>query len=372
MERHNAITLIIKPTNECNLRCSYCYHSERGYESDKMPMELFNDICLKTFPFFDNIKILWHGGEPLMMGLGFFESTMAIINQVKHDYHTQVGIALQTNGTLIDENWIDFFKKNDIKIGMSFDGKVNEQTRGDTKKLLSIFEMMRSRDMRVGVIHVLTKLNIEYILEDYEFYKNNRISVKFNPVFDNELHKAKRVINQSESYVYWLSRLFDYWAVDEKCEINVDPFIEYVHLVAGNAHSCEFSSCLTHWLSIDHRGEITPCGRNYSADYNLGNVSSFSDLYDAFKTTKYMDLIQKSITRRDDCKRNCCYFEYCRGGCTNTMILQNDASKSEGEWCDNFRGLFSYVKRSMQEIMVHHNAKTSLNPFLKSVLNAFK
>ena len=75
------ITVIMKPTNQCNLRCKYCYHADNGYDKEKMTDQVLEKAIAVTAPFFKRVEYNWHGGEPLIMGLDFYE-------RWKLDWHT--------------------------------------------------------------------------------------------------------------------------------------------------------------------------------------------------------------------------------------------------------------------------------------------
>lgn len=184
------INIILKPTNECNMRCSYCYHSEQGYESNKMTLKMFEHLCSMVFPYYENITLIWHGGEPLLMGLNFYEATIKIINKfIKINGQKRINIIFQTNAILINREWINFFKANDIQIGTSFDGVTNDLTRGNSNELLQVFDLMKKEEFPISAICVVTAKTIDYLSDNYNLFKQLGIGVKFNPVFKTDRAK---------------------------------------------------------------------------------------------------------------------------------------------------------------------------------------
>ena len=134
------ITVLLKPTNACNLRCVYCYHADGGYDNKVMDTSLFNQILEKIVDVFPAVHFIWHGGEPLLLGDKFYSD----ISKIEDSYASSIKItnAIQTNGTLLDENFINLLDSLDFQIGFSFDGESNNKTRGFTHETLSAMELV--------------------------------------------------------------------------------------------------------------------------------------------------------------------------------------------------------------------------------------
>jgi len=364
------LTLIIKPTNECNMRCTYCYHYEKGYKGNRMTLEEFEEICAKSFPYTTKLNILWHGGEPLMMGIDFYEKTFEIIEKYKKMYKTQVEVSFQSNSTLIDEKWIDLFKKNKVGLGLSFDGLDNEKTRGNTNLILEKFKLLQKHDMKFGVVQVITAQTIDKVIETYDYYKRLNVHLKLNKVFETSLvNYQKNMYMDVEKYVKNMCDLFDYWLEDKNCNIVVDPFDEYVKLACGVAKCCSHSSCLFRWMSIDSNGDITPCGRNYTYKYSMGNVKQYTNLKDAFSSQGYQTLLNETVSRRNKCIENCDLYSFCKGGCNNDKLLDGNVENNGGFSCLVFKGLFSHIKKKVDEIKENIQEYENLNP---KVIKAIK
>lgn len=367
------LTLIIKPTNECNMRCTYCYHYEKGYKGNRMSLDSFEEICAKSFPYANKINILWHGGEPLMMGINFYEKTFEIIEKYKKLYNNIVSVSFQSNGTLIDEKWIELFKMHKVGLGLSFDGIDNEKTRGNTELILEKFRLLQHHDFKFGVIQVITAQTIDKVIETYNYYKSINVQIKLNKVFETSLANfQKNIYMDVDKYIKNMSDLFDYWLKDVDCNINVDPFDEYVKLACGLATSCSHSSCLFRWMSIDALGDITPCGRNYSEKYNLGNIKEYDNLKDAFRTQAYLNLLDESVTRRNKCLENCDVYNFCKGGCNNDKLLDGKIEDNGGFSCLVFKGLFSYIKKRVDEIKENIQEYEDINPRVLKVIKSLK
>lgn len=352
------INLVIKPTNACNMRCSYCYHSEKGYEAHKMSLKTFEKLCSISMPYLETMSIIWHGGEPLLMGIDFYKEANKIIESYQSKYPIKVKQSFQSNGTLLNEEWIDFFKSNNISLGLSFDGLTNEVTRGNTELLLNKFQLLKDLGKRFGIIQVLNSESIKDVILTYEYYKKLSIDVKFNFIFNAEIIKDKeKMLVPAQTYAKHMIEFFDYWIDDENCNISVDPFNEYIALYYNKSNSCRHNSCLMHWLSVDNQGNITPCGRNFPKEYSLGNIVQYADLRDAFSSEGYLKLLDGAVERRKKCMADCDLYDYCKGGCNNDKLLENGITNNGGFSCVVFTELFKHIQNLFQSDVEIKNPK---------------
>lgn len=113
------ITVIMKPTNQCNLRCKYCYHADNGYDKEKMTDQVLEKAIAVTAPFFKRVEYNWHGGEPLIMGLDFYERVLYYQKKYRQGPEHHIINTMQTNGTLITQETAEFIKKYGFGIGLS-------------------------------------------------------------------------------------------------------------------------------------------------------------------------------------------------------------------------------------------------------------
>ena len=125
-------------------------------------------------------------------------------------------------------------------------------------------------------------------------------------------------------YINSFVNLFKYWTVDRTCNINVSNFEEIVNLVINeNSGVCTFNSCLGKWLCLDTNGNIYPCDRLCTEEYNLGNTNDLESINDVFKNEKFIVLLKSTIERRQKCIEQCEYYNNCYGGCNANVILNN-------------------------------------------------
>lgn len=162
------ITIILKPTEECNFRCQYCYHADTNYEKGRMTIELFEEIIRKTTICYNNIVLIFHGGEPLLMGYDFFVKAIEIIKHYKKEGQT-ISLGIQTNGYLLNEQFCQLFQANGILPAISFDGPgglncLRDKTSDVTSRIIDL----KSKGYTINLLGVITKRNINH-LKEYRF-----------------------------------------------------------------------------------------------------------------------------------------------------------------------------------------------------------
>jgi uncharacterized protein len=195
---NRSITAIVKPTHECNLACKYCYVEDQA-EKGRMDQQTLERMTqqLVTLPGIESVNIIWHGGEPLLMGLEFYKEAISIQNALKGQVNIQN--SMQSNSTLINEKILDYFEKVGMRIGTSLDGpeeihnltRVYPDGRGSFKEVWEGIQLTGERSRRkrcyqkerggyiggLGAITILTRKNIDQLEEVYDFFKSNKLSI---------------------------------------------------------------------------------------------------------------------------------------------------------------------------------------------------
>ncbi len=366
-KENNYINLIIKPTNACNLRCRHCYAADIGYNAQKMQISTVNFIINFFAQFYKNVRIIWHGGEPLLMGIDFYKEVIEIEKQFPN---TMFSNGIQTNATLINDEWIDFLKTNKINVGISYDGQYNDVLRDKTKQVQDSIKLMQDRNFRFGAICVISGKTQDKLIEIYKHFKKLQISFKFNPLFiSGEAKKHSELFLSTDDYLESITKFFDLWLYDKDCNINVDNFIEAIAKSVGvNKSQCSNSSCLTKWFGITYDGNIFPCGRSFSWDYCMGNIKDFNSPKEIFLSNKYQNLLSGAIKRREWCKANCDFYNYCRGGCNNSAIINGNLERPNISECTITKGLIKKVESEIRNLYLKNYDINLLNPTIRNLI----
>ena len=359
------IQCIIKVTNGCNLRCKYCYNSAKGFKSDVITLDKI-EKTFDLFEGFDVIQIIFHGGEPMLGGMEFYEKVLELERIVTARRGTMFENLIQTNATLIDARWISFFKKNNFFVGISFDGLENEKYRGHTEDVLKSLELMRKNGLRTSAIAVVSNPNYD-IGANYDYFKSLRLGVDFAIVYNEGSAKEMDIMSPDE-YGRQMVELFDRWVYDK----DGVPVRNLVYMLKKVLHCCrEYcgnGSCVGNFFCVDVDGSLYGCSHETVKQYRFGNIADFTCHHDIINAPNFKRYVLGSIERRRICMDACPYFDYCKGGCADDALLSGDISKPNKAYCRQFQLMFDRAKAFVDEMFEKKTPLSELNPVFKEIL----
>lgn len=326
-----AFTTMVKPGGSfCNLACKYCYYLEKaelyGGVEPVMSQQMLENYIRQFIEACetDTVEFCWHGGEPLTLGLDYFKKAMKL--QRKYAGGKNIHNSLQTNGTLVDENWCRFFTDNDFLVGLSIDGpedihnanRCNRGGRPTFQKVLASARMMDRLHVEFNTLSVVTNLCEDRGKDVYRFLRDTAGSrfMQFLPAVDwlPDGSVAPWSVS-SEGYGRFLCDIFDDWVTRDVGSRFVQIFdvtlAQWCGLPSG---VCTLGETCGEGLSIEHNGDVYPCDHFVLPEYRLGNLNEtpLAELFDSDKRLRF------ALAKRNDlpseCMR-CPYYPYCHGGC---------------------------------------------------------
>lgn len=359
------MTIIVKPTYACNFRCKYCYLNNNTKNSHRVfDVEFMKGIILQIKTIVESrpkqpLTFIWHGGEPLLWGIENYREVLSFMKKELQgiDYKN----AMQTNLSLIDEDYIELFLYHNVGIGCSLDGtqNINDSLRvtvngyGTFSTIMEKITLCRSRGLDVGCIIVGNKMHIGHIPELFHFLSEKKLNFKFNPLF-----KAGEAADDFENlgitpddYAEMCIELFDLWFYDNKHHIKESNFEEIAaNLISQKPSYCMFGkNCQDHFFAIAPTGDVMPCGRFCDTDllrYSYGNLH-FEKLADVLTRIRYSDAYMRNeYIERSDCKK-CRYFDICHGGCLHDGFLISGDFKSKTFLCSAYKRIFKYIETQL-------------------------
>lgn len=357
------INTLVKPTHQCNMRCKYCFAEKYGYDKEILDVEKLKKYFALLSKKYSYINVIWHGGEPLLVPLDFYSE---IYNFCK-TLNSKFIYSLQTNGTLLNDENINFFKNNNTNIGLSFDGLYNENTRGNTKRIIDNIELLHNNNLYPGAILVVNQNNVNNIIENYELFKYLNLGMKINPMFLDGAAKGNIYLKlDPDEYINNFVNFFKYWTIDKNCNINVSNCVEILNLILyKRSNVCTNNSCLGKWLCFDSHGNIYPCDRLCVDEYKLENIDSIDSIEEVFETKSFINLLQYSIERRKECILNCDIYENCYGGCNaNSILYKNDISNIS---CYIHKEILIRIKEYLNFVIDESNYNNMNDYFVKEL-----
>lgn len=363
------ISIMLKPaSSNCNLRCKYCFYHSLSAQRETpchgiMSEDTLRDVMKKAFDFADGNLVVFNfqGGEPLLAGKDFFRRFAQLLPEL-NTKRSAVHVGVQTNGTLIDEEWCDIFLKNRYLVGLSLDGdEPNNALRVDADgnpsfdKVYAAAKLLQQKKVDFNILSVLTKPVAENINRVYAFFRKNRFKhLQFIPCLkplgikadtpedffrNGEVAEVAAEADfhlSSEDFEKFLNKAFSLYMKDyidgKFTSIRLfDNFVRLAH--AQRAEQCGMNGHCTHQYVIEADGEVYPCDFYCIDEYSLGNILE-TDFETLEHHPKAMAFITESLGIDEKCME-CNYYRLCKNGCKRERI---DLDK-----CTAYKNFFPYA-----------------------------
>lgn len=363
MKKRIAIT--IKPTNNCNMRCRHCYHAEEGFEDLFMNPQDAKRMLYIASKEYNEIHVVFHGGEPTLWGIENFKTVLDYEQELMNGAKDLVfKNSIQTNGLLLDESWVDLFKKYAFSIGISFDGPHNDDLRSNTKKVYSNMMMLKKAQISFGVLCVETALSIKNLKTTYEWFNKEGINYKILALFMSGAAKEHPEFELNiDEYVNALVEMYKYWLFDKTCSVSAKTFEDLLK-VSDRLYCIQYGgSCIHNRICLNPNGDLYPCGRPYTIDFMLGNINDVSLISEAFKSPAYTKLAEISSARAKQCRERCKFFGVCKGGCVSSAILEGSFEKIDNITCVRAQKLLKAITEVNNEVYKKYDSGLDLDNF---------
>lgn len=338
--------VMLKPAGaHCNLACKYCYYLEKNNLYQNSHRHLMSDDMLEQFTrkyieaqTMPQVLFTWHGGEPLMRSIDFYKKALAL--QKKYAHGKQIDNVIQTNGTLLTDEWCEFFAKNHWLVGISIDGpqeyhdhyRVTPDEKPSWEKVMQGISLLRKHRVEWNAMAVVNAYNAEHPLEFYHFFRDNGCQyLQFTPIVerltehedgrtlasladDREIPLADASVTPQQ-WGNFLCTIFDNWVRHDVGKTFVEIFdctlANWMGVLPG---ICAYSKECGHAGVMEHNGDVYSCDHFVFPEYKLGNIreQSLIDMLYGEKQQAFSRLKHTSLPRQ--CKE--CEMEFaCHGEC---------------------------------------------------------
>ncbi|MBF0564221.1 MAG: radical SAM protein [Nitrospirae bacterium] len=349
-------TIILKPTENCNSNCLYCDVARKKRKVRTMPPETLGIIFERINEYLtdkqeEDIHIIWHGGEPLLLGPDYFENAYRMQEETCGATKGRICHAIQSNLTVFSEAFVPVFRKLGIdQIGSSFDpvphvrGRGVEKPDSDTynRAFMKGDALSKKHGFSSGVIYVVTKKSLQKPLELFHYMANLKIGsgFDFHPVLIDDSRKKDLAITPKQ-FVEFLGAIFPVWWEHRERYPDVNPFKSYLTLIDERRQSlvCSDSGrCAYSHINIAPDGSLSHCGR--SSDWGVldyGNVEqkSFSEVM--LDEQRKALLVRTELLRNSGCGK-CRFWTICHGGCPLDSWFTHKDFRHKTNWCHAKRG----------------------------------
>ena len=367
--------VMLKPAGaHCNLACKYCYYLEKNNLYQNTPRHLMSDEMLEQFTreyieaqTMPQVLFTWHGGEPLMRSIDFYRKALAL--QKKYAHGKQIDNVIQTNGTLLTDEWCEFFAKNHWLVGISIDGpqeyhdhyRVTPAGKPSWEKVMQGIQLLKKHRVEWNVMAVVNAYNAEHPLEFYHFFRDNGCQyLQFTPIVerltehedgrtlasladDREIPLADASVTPQQ-WGNFLCTIFDDWVRHDVGKTFVEIFdctlANWMGVLPG---ICAYSKECGHAGVMEHNGDVYSCDHFVFPEYKLGNIreQSLIDMLYGEKQQAFSRLKHTSLPRQ--CKE--CDMEFaCHGECPKNRFEKDKYGEPGLNYlCQGYYQYYSYV-----------------------------
>ena len=367
--------VMLKPAGaHCNLACKYCYYLEKNNLYQNSHRHLMSDEMLEQFTreyieaqTMPQVLFTWHGGEPLMRSIDFYKKALAL--QKKYAHGKQIDNVIQTNGTLLTDEWCEFFAQNHWLVGISIDGpqeyhdhyRVTPAGKPSWEKVMQGIQLLKKHRVEWNAMAVVNAYNAEHPLEFYHFFRDNGCQyLQFTPIVERLTeHEDGRTLasladdreipltDASVTPQQWgnfLCTIFDDWVRHDVGKTFVEIFdctlANWMGVLPG---ICAYSKECGHAGVMEHNGDVYSCDHFVFPEYKLGNIRELSliDMLYGEKQQTFSRLKHTSLPRQ--CKK--CDMEFaCHGECPKNRFEKDKYGEPGLNYlCQGYYQYYSHV-----------------------------
>lgn len=379
--------VMLKPAGaHCNLACKYCYYLEKNKLYPTAQRHLMSDEMLELFTreyieaqTMNQVLFTWHGGEPLLRSIDFYRKALSL--QQKYAGGRRIDNVIQTNGTLLTDEWCEFFAQNHWLVGISIDGpqpdhdhyRLTAAGKPSWQKVMQGIKLLKKHGVEWNAMAVVNAYNVNHPLEFYRFFKENGCQfLQFTPIVERlTRHEDGRTlasladkdeISLSEASVapeqwgYFLCAIFDEWVRKDVGKIFVEIFdCTLANWMGISPGICAYSKECGHAGVMEHNGDVYSCDHFVFPEYKLGNIRDHSliDMLYGEQQQEFSRLKHSSLPRQ--CKE--CDMEFaCHGECPKNRFMKDKYGDSGLNYlCPGYYHYYQHVALYMdymkQELM---------------------
>lgn len=392
-----AFNLMLKPAGSlCNLDCAYCYYLDKseiygGVEPRMTVEELEKYVrCYIAACEMNEVTFNWHGGEPLVLGLEFYRK--AIEFQQKYKGDKTIKNTLQTNATLVTDEWARFFAENGILLGVSVDGppEVHDRYRRDRggaptlERVIAGLRKLHAAGVEYNIMATINSASEGRGLEVYQFLKGlGSAFIQFSPVVEHvvrpmrdgkpDKHARPHIVDPNTEgavlapwsvsavgFGRFICDIFDYWVSHDVGRVFVNFFdCTLANWCGVQPGTCSFAETCGGNAVVEHNGDVYSCDHYVYPKYLIGNIyrDSLAAMMSSPEQTRF------GIEKRNSLPRKCLRCEswsLCHGGCPKHRFNSTETGQPGlNALCEGYRMFFTHsapAMRKMKDLLMEGKA----------------
>jgi uncharacterized protein len=389
-----AFHVLIKPTGAiCNLDCKYCFFLSKEMLYPGSRFQMAEDLLATYLKQLleshrgREVDVAWQGGEPTLMGLDFFKRSVDLVDKLKRPDQT-IQYTIQTNGTLLDDAWCAFLKRNNFLVGLSVDGpkelhdvyRVNKGGAGSFDQVMRGLDRLKRHRVDVNILCTVHAANQHHPLKVYRFFRDELGAqfIQFIPIIERASAATLPIANlgwsdrpggdrplytnagslvtersvDAQAYGGFLIAIFDEWVKADVGKIYVQHFDSALaNWVGAPGAVCVFSETCGQAVALEHNGDLYSCDHFVEPKYKLGNIRE-THLIQLLASPQQIKFGQDKKTTLPRYCRECHVRFACHGECPkNRFIKTPDGEDGLNYLCAAYKAFFGHIDGTMK-IMV--------------------
>lgn len=367
--------VMLKPVGPiCNLACEYCYYTEKTHLYEGGVKRTMNEELLDRFvkeyieaQTVNEVMFTWHGGEALMRPIGFYKKAIEL--QKRYAKGRVIDNCIQTNGTLLTDDWCAFFKENNFLVGVSIDGpqefhdeyRRNRQGKPSFHQVMKGINLLKKHGVEYNAMAVVNDFNADYPLDFYHFFKEIDCRyIQFSPIvermttrtdglnlatpIDRGVTKLADFSVSAEQWGDFLCAIFDEWVRHDVGQYYIQIFDSVLANWVGEAPGvCTLAKTCGHAGVMEVNGDVYSCDHFVFPEYRLGNIYSKTLVEMMYSDGQIAFGADKQKTLPGQC-RDCEFLFACNGECPkNRFIRTDDGEPGLNYLCKGYLKFFKHV-----------------------------
>ncbi|NJD55644.1 MAG: anaerobic sulfatase maturase [Nitrospirae bacterium] len=378
------IHVVAKPVGPaCNLNCEYCFYLEKQalfgpgeqYRMSDAVLSAFitNYITSQPTPV---VEFVWQGGEPTLLGIDFFERAVEL--QKPFAAQKTITNSLQTNGTLLTDEWCAFLKKHNFMVGISIDGpkvvhdryRIDRAGKGTFDQVMRGLRLLQKHKVEYNVLACVARETARQPLAVYRFLRGEGVEfIQFAPVVERvpnarsrqhglrlaEPASLDRKETQTEvtpwsvvpeEYGDFLIAIYEEWVRHDVGKVFVMNFEWALNAWIGNPSPvCVHAEQCGRSLVLEHNGDVYACDHCVYPEYRLGNVLADALPVLAERSRQSGFGVTKETALPRWC-RECKVLAACRGGCPKHRFAQTCYNEPGLHYlCEGYKKFFLHIRK---------------------------
>jgi uncharacterized protein len=370
------IHVLVKPSGAtCNLACSYCFfldkellYPDSNFRMSEETLGAYIHQLIETHRS-SEVTVAWQGGEPTLMGIDFYRKAIEYQEEFRKPGMTFEN-TMQTNGTLLNDEWCEFFKENNFLIGLSLDGprplhdiyRVDKGGAPTFDKVMRGLRLLQKHGVEYNILVTVNRMNADHPKDLYRFLRDDVGTswIQFIPVIErlnqdglNLIQFGDKVSPRSvrpEQFGRFLIQVFDEWVHNDVGKLYVQTFEAALRnwMRLPTSGMCVFEKTCGYGLALEHNGDLYSCDHFVEPAYLLGNIKT-EHMFELVGADEQYRFGQDKYDRLPKYCLECPVLFACNGECPkNRFIIAPDGEPGLNYLCEGYKSFFQRVYKPMQ------------------------